>query len=220
MIGLNEAYKIIDIIPLDADKKLVFKMADEAFKKSPLCFEAAKIMSIYLDSLEDKEKVLLENINSLKDYLKNQNAEDLIRNNLNKANYELGSLYYEHGLFKKALSIFRNIKDENTLIKYKLMVIYALLEDKEIEDYYNELLNSNLDEIEFVRISFTYMIYLYKKNSLTEAKLLFKEINQLNSNIKKALNGEDVNDEETYKILKNNSLLINSCPYIIRDLVI
>ena len=224
MNDLNKAYKIINSIPLDANRDLVFSMAKEAFEESSLCFEAASIVSHIVDNYEDKERVLLTNINSLTDVIKSQKIEDTkLINNLNKAKYELGSLYYEYGFYKEALKIFEtlDIKD-NELIKYKLMVIYTLFEDEKIEDLY-KILITKIDNTEYVRLSFTYMIYLYKTNNLNKARELFKEIDEINPNIKLVLNDEEVSDEltkEAYKVLKNNSILINSCPYLIKDIVL
>lgn len=224
MNDLNKAYEIINSIPLDANRDLVFSMATEAFEESPLCFEAASIISHIVDNYEDKEKILLTNINSLTDVINNQIMEDTkLINNLNKAKYELGSLYYEYGFYKQSLKLFETLDIKiNELIKYKLMVIYTLLEDERIENLYKTLI-TEIDNIEYVRLSFTYLIYLYKTNQLYKARELFKEIDKINPNIKLVLNDEEVDDEltkEAYKVLKNNSILINSCPYLIKDIVL
>lgn len=221
MNDLNKAYEIINSIPLDASRDLALGKAKLAYEESKLCSEAAIIMSHCFEKFIDKERVLLENIGLLIDVIYNQNLHnEIFVNNLNMVNYELGSLYYEEGMFKKALKVFEKIKDSDIeLVKYKLMGTYAFLEDDKTEEYYKTLVN-NLNETEFVRISFTYMIYLYKKAELDKARELLKNIYSINPDIKKALKEEEVKNEEAYRILKNNSLLINSCPYIIRDLVI
>lgn len=221
MNNLNKAYEIINSIPLDASRELAFDKAKLAYEESKLCSEASIIMSHCYKKFIDKERILLENIELLVDVIYNQNLHnEAFVNNLNRVNYELGSLYYEEGMFKKALKVFEKIKDSDIeLVKYKLMGTYVFLEDEKIEEYYKSLVN-NLNETEFVRISFTYMIYLYKKGELDKARELLNTIDSINPDIKKALKEEEVKNEEAYRILKNNSLLINSCPYIIKDLVI
>lgn len=223
MDKLNEAYQILDQIKEETNQEKILEGATQAFSKSPLCVEAATILSKLNSHFSEKENILITCLSSLVNEIEN-NKNIKIFDNLNKARFELGSLYYDYGMNKKALLLFNSLeKDDSSLpVKYKLMVIYAILEEDIIDSYYNEHIKK-ANDIDYVRLSFTYMIYKYKKANFRDVRELFININMKNPMLIKAINDEiDSEDsleaKEAYKILRNNSLLINSCPNILNYL--
>ena len=208
MDNLLKAYKILDSINDYNDQNEIKEKAKEAYELDNGCIEAAIILSKFESSFIEKERILLTTINS-------QKTDD------NKAILELASVYYEQGMFKKALSLLEKVNDAKS-IKYRLMIIYAYFEDGRINDYYFNNTDIN-DDIDFIRMSFTYMIYKFKIHDLDDAKKIYQEINIKNPYIIKIVNGEEVDENDTsvkeaYKVLKNNSLLLNGCPYIFNNL--
>lgn len=223
MENLDEAYQILDQIKEETDQEKILEGARQAFNKSELCVEAATILSKLNTHFSEKENILITCLSSLVNEIeKNKNIK--IFDNLNKARFELGSLYYDYGMNKKALLLFNSLeKDDSALpIKYKLMIIYAILEDDIIDSYYNKHIK-NANDIDYVRLSFTYMIYKYKKANFRDVRELLININAKNPMIIKILKDETNNEDsfeakEAYKVFRNNSLLINSCPNILNYL--
>lgn len=223
MKELDEAYKVLDTIKDSSDPLLIQKMAQKAFSISKLCSEAAIILSRFVEPFEEKESILLENLLALV----NHYGEDDIRiyENVDHIRLEIANLYYDYGMLKKALSYYQKIERDNYQLvsKYRMMIIYAYFEDISIIDYYNNHLDSN-DDVDFVRMSFPYMLYEYKLAKLNNVKKLFEKISEKNPYILKIIVGEDLSDidnieiKEAYKVLKNNSMLINTCPYFIKYL--
>lgn len=211
MSKLEEAYKIIDSIPRDATRKEAYEYAKKAFEVSNECYEAIVIMSRCLDTFSEREKVLIDNIDNC--------------DNKFEISYELGSIYYEYGMFRKALNIFGSLYQEKKEIRfvYRLLNIYSLFEDDKIESLYNECIKDKKDD-EYVRLTFPYLVYKYKNAQLDEVNKLLKEINSINPYITKILQNKidkDNNEKvsEAYRVIRNNSLLINSCVDLVNYLV-
>lgn len=213
MDKLKEAYEMLDKIKDQTDSEIIKQKSREAFELSNKCFEAAIILSKLSDNFDDRQSILINATN-------NQEDETIKE----RINIELANLYYDYGMFKKSKDILLNIKDDKhkDLVKYKIMTLLAHFEDENIEKFYSD--NTDLDNNkEFIRMSFPYMFYKIKKMEIDHAKKLFKEINKRNPYLIKAIltNIEDENEDvkEAHNVFKNNAILINESPYIMKLLV-
>lgn len=213
MDELRQAYALLDEIKDVTDADIIKATALKAFELSNECIEAAIILSKLTENLLDRESILLKAFNATSDEISKE-----------RLNLELAYLYNDYGMLKKALELLQSIKNDEIRkqAKYKIMTLLTHFEDETIEEFYKNNADSK-DNIDYVRMSFPYMIYKYKKFEFDKAKELFKEIGKLNPYIIKVIMSDvgDDNDEikEAYKVFKNNAILINESPYIIKFLV-
>lgn len=223
MEKLNKAYEILDSIAQNADQDTIKKISQEAFDISKSCIEAAIVLSKLEDNFTLKESFLVDSLSHIIDEL-TINSEGRLILNLNRARYELGNLYYEYGMFSKAKTLYENLeqdKNNNYHVEYKLMSIYAFFEDENIDSYYKKHI-ANASIVDFVRISFPYLIYEYKKARFSKVIEIFNEIKFRNDEFIKVLKEEQGNNDkanEALRVLKNNAVLLNTCPYLIKYLL-
>ena len=211
MDNYKKALEIIESINENTSKEEIYVIANKAYNISNRCEKAIIILSRLEDNFFRKERILVDGINNAKDQY--------------EIKYELAILYYRSGMYKKSLAYFEEIysdrKELNVL--YFLMHIYCLFEDDKINDLYRDCIK-NIEDTSFVRLSFTYLIYLYKQCRFEEVKGLLRKINKLNPYILKVLCKEEINEttkivKEAYTVVKNNSYLINGIESFIDYLV-
>lgn len=213
MNELKQAYDLLDEIKDVTDTEIIKATALKAFELSNECIEAAIILSKLTENFLDRESILLKSYNAINDDTSKE-----------RLNLELAYLYNDYGMLKKSLDLLQSIKNDELKkqAKYKIMTLLTHFEDETIEEFYKNNVDSN-DNVDYVRMSFPYMIYKYKKFDFEKAKELFNTIGKLNPYIIKVIMSDvgDDNDEikEAYKVFKNNAILINESPYIIKFLV-
>lgn len=223
MNNLDKAYKAMEGIEECENAKEIKDKATKAFNESKQCIEAAIVLAKLAKTFEEKNEILSSCIYALKNTVVNNDIR--ISKNLTHANFELANLYYSYGMFKKALELFLLVdkEDKSLNAKYKIMTLYALFEDDEINNYYDKRIDYNND-FDYVMMSFPFMIYEYKKQKLTNVKRMMERINKRNIFILKVITGGKIKDQnaykvkEAYQVFKNCSILINSSPYCIKYL--
>lgn len=206
----KQAYELLDEIKDVTDTDVIKTTALKAFELSNECLEAAIILSKLTDSFFERENYLLKSFNAVSDETSKE-----------RLNLELAYLYNDYGMFKKALDLLQSIKnnDLKNKTKYKIMTLLTHFEDETIEEFYKNNVDIN-NNIDYVRMSFPYMIYKYKNFEFEEAENLFKKIGSINPYIIKVIMSsiEEDNEQvkEAYKVFKNNAILINESPYVVK----
>lgn len=222
MKKLLESLELLNTINEKTEKAEIMKIASKAFSNCPLCLEAAAIMSKLMDDENERENFLIEAIDNALKEIQNKNIDDGdVLSSLLRGYFELGCFYFEYGKYLKAAHYYELLRtlDRNDMFKvsYRLISLYAYFEDKKIEALYKELISD--DAYNGLKIDVPYLVYKYKQSEYEKVKELIKKIDKENKQFIKILNNEVNQEDEECKnaltVLRNNSFLINSCPYLI-----
>jgi len=218
----GEALSILENIDYTKDPSIVKKELLDVINSCSMCLEAHYLLSRIESNIDEKERILLEAIQTGSYYIMEHPEEPGYQTLIKRGKIELGTLCQELGKYKKAIEVFEEIIDEEDehLVRYHLMSLYSLIEDdKCIKLYESYKDKDNLN----IRLRVPYLVYLYKINYKEEFNKIFNEININNNYLFKVLKGEIKEEDnkvdpildEALKVLRNNAFLINSCPTFI-----
>lgn len=213
MSDLKKAYDILDSINDNDSKEIIYQKTSKAYETSDDCLEALMIMVKCIDDYEEKESLLKNAIVKKNSLFKQSNYLRMI--------FELIRLYEDCGKFKLAVEYLLTLKiidvNNDYHVNFHLATAYAFLEDDRIIDL--------IDENE-IKILVPYMIYAYKKSDFKNTYHIAEMINKINPYFFKVLEDTADKDEnkdiylsDALKVLRFNSLLINSCPGFISFIV-
>ena len=213
---LDKAYEILAQASGDNDPDTNYKIAKNAYDTSNECLEAAIIMAMCLNEVDQKITILLN--------AKDQNEHLIHKSNYRRLLYEIANLCMDAGFNRLALEHFLLLEkldvDDDYHCYYHLLNLLALLEDEKIANY----IDINTNDLKSL---FPYAVYLYKSARFNESIACFKKIVSLNACFYGVLSGAIVEGEDeenadlklALKILRQNSYLVNSCPGFISYMV-
>lgn len=197
--ALDNAYELLSEAEDASSKSEALKLAKEAYKVSPECFDAILFQVELEDDFFRAEEFLNEGLKKEKERLQKQNYFQ--KNNIGRFYGIFETRPYINGLSVKAhqlavggkyklaidtsKEVLRLNSSDNTGIRYLLMALYAMLEDeKELISLSKKFPENNLSML------FPTMILYYKKGEYEKAREYLVKINELNPNLVKILKGK------------------------------
>lgn len=223
MLKHLESLELLDKINQDSSIEEIKEIALKAFDNCNLCLEAATVISKTINNEKDKVDFLLNAVNNVEKEIESKNINDVdVLHSLLRGYFELGCLFLEYGKYEKAIYYFELVKKfdkgNDFQVEYRLIGLYAYLEDHRIEELYKELVKTE-DNYSLLKSDLPYLVYLYKQNRYNEFFVLLTKINNENKLIIEILKGnikeETLEAKQALMVLKNNSYVINSCPSLI-----
>ncbi len=191
---LDDAYEILDKAKEAKSEKEAIRLAKQAYKKSNECFDAILFQTDLEDNCRKRMKLLDEGLEFEKNRLMKENYFDkdnigrfygifetrpYIRGLVFKAEYLL-----EEGKMRLAMDVCKEVlrlnEHDNMGVRYLLMAIYAVLEEKdEMLKLYDKYPEENLETLIPL-----FSLY-YKLGDDVKAKEYLKRIDKCNANFVK-----------------------------------
>lgn len=202
---LDDAYEILEKASQAKTLKQAIKLAQEAYKTSPECFDAILFQVDLEPNSLKAEKLLNNGLESEKNRLTKENLFD--KENIGKFYLIFETRPYIRGLYMKATNAAQEGKykltentckeilelneNDNLGARYLLMAIYSLLEDeKSMTNLYNKYKEESLE------MMMPFMILYYKQCNYKKAQEYLDKINKINPNLKKFYNETiEINDK-------------------------
>lgn len=227
---LDDAYELLEKAKNVKTKNQALKLAKKAYETSNECFDAILFQVDLEDHFHTQEKMLDEGLAKERKRLEKEGYFDkenighfygifetrpYIRGlNMKAFNLALsGKLTQAKNICKEILKLNEN---DNTGIRYLLMAVYAMLEDKkELDKLYKKYPEKNLSML------FPIFAINYKLGNYGKAKEILKEINKQNPNFIKLFEGtleDDSKAPEGYYSIGDSSevsILINDFGFLI-----
>lgn len=195
---LDDAYELLEQAENAKTKNQALKLAKEAYKMCPACFDAVLFQVDLEENSIKREKILNEGLDFEKDRLEKERYFE--KDNIGHFYGIFETRPYIRGLYIKAsylitdgkikqardicMEILRLNNNDNTGARYLLMAIYAYLEEeKEMLKLYKKYPEEDLEML------FPQFVLYYKLGKDKGAKELLERINKSNPNFIKLFKG-------------------------------